>query len=51
MTIDERIVYYTKKADELLHLGDNTPGGEGRRLLRECRRYRLKVIELRKQNP
>lgn len=48
MTLDERIEYYREKANTLLALGDATGGAEGRRMLRDCKRYRYKVIELKK---
>lgn len=51
-TVEERICRLTAKADALLHQGDalGVAGkrAEGRRTLRECRRVRREVIDLRK---
>lgn len=47
-----RLDYYDAKADALLSKGDalgSTHPAESRRTLRECRRYRLKALELRKR--
>jgi hypothetical protein len=49
MTLDQRIDYYSAKADDLLHRGDAAGGAEGRALLRECRRYRRKTRELERE--
>lgn len=45
--LERRIKHTLEKADELLKLGDATGGAEGRRLLRECRRWRMKTKQLR----
>lgn len=49
MTLDQRIAHYTQKANDLLRFGDANPNAEGRRALRDCKRYRLLVRELQKE--